>query len=149
MPQIINKYEGNKVAYPYTWGTAYYNYVVTSLPKKTTSGVPAARVEFIVSTYRIEGGDQHQSLFSTNEDKHVSSFQGNRIAYFSIVTSTKTGYLDTLIDGYTDVQLQAIFQRPGVVISQREVGTSDLSEIAPYLAEMQLAAIPADTLSDP
>jgi hypothetical protein len=149
MAQIINKYKGNLVPTSHVFGTATHNLILRSTVYKTRQGFPVVRVEYKVSTYRLEGGDQHPSLYSTDADKHVSSFQSANIAEFAIVTSTKTNYLETLTDSsLTSSILTEIFRRPDNQLVIRNDGTTAPTELAPILASLQAIAIDPETLDD-
>ena len=150
MPQILNKYEGTREQYPYSWGVAHHNFILTSLPKKTSTGFYVVNVKYTVTTYRLESADQHVSLFSTNEDKNVSSFQGTHIAEFGFVTSSKptANYVSGIATDLTPAQLEFLFKRPGVEYTITTVGTTAPTEIAANLALLDAQSIDPDTLDD-
>lgn len=154
MSNIVSKYEGEKAVFPYDFGTAYHNIFYTSAPNPsqatTSTGNRVVKVEYIITGYRLESADQHPSLFSTNEDKNISSFQGVCLGKWGFFTSTKetSDYISGLIPELTPAQLTSLFVRPGVSYLQSTVGTTDPSEIAPFLQLLQSKSIDPDTLDD-
>ena len=154
MANIVNNYEGEKAIFPYTYGVAYHNLFFKSVPNpsqaKTLTGHTVVKVEYIVTTYRLESADQHESLFSTNEDKNISSFQGACIGKWGFFTSTRetADYISGIITDMTAAQLKSLFTRPGVVYVESTVGTTDPAESAPILQLLLSKAIDPDTLDD-
>ena len=154
MANIVSKYEGEKAVFPYDYGTAYHNLFYTSAPNpsqsKTSTGNNVIRIEYFVTGYRLESADQHPSLFSTNEDKQISSFQGAYLGKWVFYTSTKetSDYISGLIPEFTAAQLTSLFARPGVSYLQSTVGTTVPSEIAPFLQLLESKSIDQDTLDD-
>lgn len=154
MPNIVSKYEGEKAVYPYTYGVAYHNLFFTSAPNpqqaKTSTGNMVVKVDYIVTGYRLESADQHPSLFSTNEDKNISSFQGACLGKWAFYTSTREtiDYISGLIPEFTSAQLKSLFARPGVSYLKSTVGTTDPAEINPFLTLLDSKSIDPDTLDD-
>ena len=150
MPQIVNKYEGNLVATSYVFGEATHDLVITSTASKSQEGYPVVRIEYKISTYRLHAGDNHPSLFSTDGDKMVSSFQGTYTGEFTVITSTKPGYLETIMEAPLNDSaiLTSVFQRPEVALVISNDGTTNPSEMAPILASIHAIAIDPETLDD-
>lgn len=150
MPQIVANYDGQYERYPYTWGSAYHNFKFEALGRKTQEKYDVVKIDYYVTTYRISGADQHPSLFSTNEDKHISSFQGSKIAHFSFYTSTKptAGYISGFLTDFTTSELEFMFKRPGTKYVQSTAGTTDPVEMAANIQALEAISIDPDTLDD-
>lgn len=148
--RITDNYEGHRVVHPYTYGVAYHNYYLRSLPETTESHFRVVLVTYSISTFRLFGGDQHPSLFSNGDDALTSGFGGSIIFSASYYTSTKptSDYVSGIITEFSASELESMFARPGVTYLHPEAGTTSPTEITPRVTLLKSKSIDPETLDD-
>lgn len=146
----LDKYEGHAVIHSFDFNAAYHNYYFESLTDTAKSGARIVKVTYSITTYRMYGGDQHPSLFSTGEDCATSGFGGTKIFFTSFYTSTRetNNYISGILSDFTPQELKSLFARPGVTYLHSEVGTTSPTEMAPRLLLLKSKSIDLDTLDD-